>query len=126
MAFSRQRLKTRSNQTTRRGVVLNNFVRVFLLGTRLILASIIGLCLQIVMVVKTPDQLLSVQEQVKIQVVNAFNLIDIGAQYRVAYNLIGGDNILVHTMFVLVAYLLMLTLLLPFNRKKKSGYRYTG
>jgi len=87
-----------------------------------VLASLIGLALQIIMVVRTPQHLLAIQESVKTWVSQGFELVQIESQYRVAYNLIGGDNILVHTFFVLIAYLAILVITLPF-RRKSSGRR---
>ena len=98
---------------------MTHFFNIFLLGTRVILASLIGLCLQIALVVKAPDQLLSIQESVKTYAASLFRTINSDSQYQVAYNLIGGDNIVVHTFFVLIAYILILLLLLPFRKRER-------
>ena len=79
------------------------------------MASLIGLSLQLVMLVKQPEYLLQIQEKMKIMASSVFSEIDIGSQYHVGYNLIGGDNIIVHTLFVLVAYIGILLILLPFR-----------
>jgi len=92
----------------------------------MVLASLIGLSLQIIMVVRTSQHLLSVQESVKTCVSQGFELAHIESKYRVAYNLIGGDNILVHMFFVFIAYLAILIIALPFQRKssrKRSDRR---
>jgi hypothetical protein len=104
---------------------MKSLMRISLLGMRLVLASALGLCLQVALVVNRPDQLLLVQEQVRIHTIKLFSMIDINPGYQVAYNLIGGDNIIVHTLCVLVAYVAILILLLPFRRPQRHRYRYS-
>ncbi len=102
---------------------MSSISTIILFGTRVILASIIGLTLQIVMLVKIPYHLLVIQETVKDIAVHLFDLLQIDSQYQVAYNLIGGDNIIVHMFFVLVAYISILSLILifkPSNRSRKN------
>ncbi len=60
------------------------------------------------MMVHSPEYLLSVQEKVKLVMSTTFSSVEFDSQYRVAYNFIGGDNILVHTVFVLISYLLIM------------------
>ena len=83
-----------------------------MLGTRVVVASLIGLSLQLLMLVKQPDSLLLIQEKMKNMASTVFSSIEINSQYHVGYNLIGGDNIVVHTLFVLVAYVGILLILL--------------
>ncbi len=104
---------------------MKSLMRITMLGTRLLLASLLGLILQIALVVHRPDQLLLVQEQVRESALALFSMVDINSRYQVAYNLIGGDNIIVHTLCVLVAYLLILVLMLPFRRPQRHRYRYS-
>jgi hypothetical protein len=92
-----------------------------MLGSRVVVASLIGLSLQLVMLVKSPDFLLRIQEKMKYTASTVFSSIEINSQYHVGYNLIGGDNIIVHTLFVLAAYIGILVILLPF-RKMISRY----
>ncbi|NKB75941.1 MAG: hypothetical protein GKR96_02595 [Gammaproteobacteria bacterium] len=80
-------------------------LKAFLFSGRVILASIFALSLQIFMIVRSPEHLLLVQEKVKSVMPVGFGSVELDSQYRVAYNFIGGDNILVHTLFVLLAYL---------------------
>ena len=94
---------------------------IILLGTRVVLASVIGLAMQLFLLVKKSDYLLDVQEGMKNLASNVFGSLSINPQYHVGYNLIGGDNIIVHTVFVLIAYILILIILLPF--RSKSRYR---
>lgn len=103
---------------------MTNFSTILFLGARVILASIIGLILQIVMLVKIPDYLLAIQETIKTMASSAFDTLNVGSQYHIAYNLIGGDNIIVHTFFVLVAYIAILLLVLAF-KPNRSAHRNT-
>lgn len=99
---------------------MNSIATIIFLGARVVLASLIGLAMQVVMLVKTPDSLLQIQEGMKALAVKTFGIIHVESQYQVAYNLIGGDNIFVHTFFVLIAYIAILILILPFRSRKKS------
>lgn len=87
-----------------------------MLGARVVLASLIALFLQLVMLVKQPEYLLHIQEYLKYLASMVFSSIEINSQYQVGYNLIGGDNIIVHTLFVLVAYIGVLIFLVPFKK----------
>ncbi len=87
-----------------------------MLGARVVVASLIGLSLQLLMLVKQPDFLLRIQEKMKDMASTVFSSIEINSQYHVGYNLIGGDNIIVHTLFVLVAYIGILLILLPLRK----------
>ena len=93
---------------------------IIFLGARVVLASLIGLTLQIVMLVKVPDHLLTIQEAMKSSAAKVFEIINFESQYQVAYNLIGGDNVIVHTFFVLIAYLGILILIQPFKSSKPA------
>ena len=104
---------------------MNSTLNLLFLSGRVVLASLIGLSLQIILVVKAPEYLLSIQESVKSTMSQGFEVFSIGSQYHVAYNLIGGDNIVIHTLFVLVAYILILLVLLPFSRKSSSSSIFT-
>jgi hypothetical protein len=101
---------------------MNSIANILFLGARVILASLIALTLQILMLVKLPDQLLRVQEGMKSLAAGFFDEVNVESRYHVAYNLIGGDNIIVHTFFVLIAYVGILILLLPF-KSRRSNYR---
>ncbi len=80
---------------------------------RLILTSAVALAFQIFLIVKRPDWLLSVQETVKGLSVDLFRLINTDSSYRVAYNLINGDGLVVHTFFVFIAFVVLFALFLP-------------
>ena len=97
---------------------MNSVVSIILLGGRVVLASIIALAIQLVLLVKKSDYLLGVQEGMKDFASTAFANLDINSQYHVGYNLIGGDNIVVHTLFVVIAYVAILILILPFRSGK--------
>ena len=101
---------------------MNTISTIIFLGVRVVLASLIGLTLQIAMLVKLPEHLLTIQEGMKSMASNVFTMINVDSQYQVAYNLIGGDNIIVHTFFVLIAYVAILILILPF-RPRRSSYK---
>ncbi len=101
---------------------MNTISTIIFLGVRVVLASLIGLTLQIAMLVKSPEHLLTIQEGLKSMASDVFTTISVDSQYQVAYNLIGGDNIIVHTFFVLVAYIGILILIIPF-KPRKSSYR---
>ena len=80
---------------------------------RLLFTSIAALCCQIFLIVRYPDYLLIVQETVKKNSAAFFQQIDISSSYKVAYNLINGDGIVVHTFFVLLAFLAIYIILTP-------------
>jgi len=100
---------------------MSSVVSIILLGGRVVLASIIALAIQLVLLVKKSDYLLGVQEGMKDFASTAFANLDINPQYHVGYNLIGGDNIVVHTLFVVIAYVAILILILPFRSGKSRG-----
>ncbi len=102
---------------------MSNISTIIFLGTRVILASIIGLMLQIGLLVKLPDFLLFIQEAIKATASNMLDTLQVDPQYHIAYNLIGGDNIIVHTFFVLLAYISILVLVLIFKSRKSSRRR---
>ena len=95
---------------------IKNLTSIPLLGSRVLLASVIGLLIQISLLVKQSDYLLQIQESTKRFISLAFNFFDLNSQYYVGYNLIGGDKIIVHTFFVLVAYIAILLITLPFRK----------
>ena len=101
---------------------MKNLGIIFLLGARVVLASLVALTIQLVLLVNSPDHLLTVQESLKSFASGVFATMDIQSQYHVAYNLIGGDNIVVHTFFVLISYIAILIILLPF-KPRKFGYK---
>ena len=103
---------------------MKSIATILFLGARVILASLIALVLQVLMLVKLPDQLLRVQEGMKSLASGFFDTVNVESQYHVAYNLIGGDNIIVHTFFVLIAYIGILILLLPFTTRRSSYRKY--
>ncbi len=72
--------------------------------SRLLLTSTLALICQIFLIVKYPEYLLKIQEAIKIGSVSLFKEVNLGSSYRVAYNLINGDGIVVHTLFVLLAF----------------------
>jgi hypothetical protein len=100
---------------------MNSLLSILLLGGRVVLASIIGLVIQITLLVKQSDYLLKIQEGMKNIASSAFANFDFDSQYHVGYNLIGGDNIIVHTFFVLIAYIFILVILLPFRRRRRRS-----
>ena len=102
---------------------MSSFVSILLLGGRVILASLIGLAIQLTMLVKKSDYLLTIQESMKDLASSAFANLEIDSQYHVGYNLIGGDNIVVHTLFVVIAYIAILLVILPFRSRKSRRMR---
>ena len=102
---------------------MNSILRILLLGGRVVLASFLALTIQIILLIKSPDYLLTVQEGIKASASGLFATIETQSQYHVAYNLIGGDNIVVHTLFVLIAYIAILLILLPFSTSRVSSRR---
>ena len=98
---------------------MNSLLSIFLLSARVVLASAIGLGIQLFLLVKNSDLLLEIQEGMKDLASSFFSSIKIDPQYHVGYNLIGGDNIVVHTLFVLAAYILILLVLLPFRSRTR-------
>lgn len=102
--------------------LMNSLVSIILLGGRVVLASVIGLAIQLVLLVKKSEYLLDVQEGIKNFASGIFASLDVNPQYHVGYNLIGGDNIVVHTFFVLIAYVTILLLILPFRPRKPRRY----
>jgi len=102
---------------------MNGLLRILLLGARVVLASLIALAIQIVLLIKSPDYLLTVQEGFKSSASVLFAAVETQSQYHVAYNLIGGDNIVVHTFFVLISYIAILLILLPFSTRRVSSRR---
>jgi hypothetical protein len=103
---------------------MNSIASILFLGARVVLASLIALTLQILMLVKLPDHLLRVQQEMKSLAAGFFDVANVESRYHVAYNLIGGDNIIVHTFFVLIAYVSILILLLPFKSRRPSYRKY--
>jgi hypothetical protein len=88
---------------------------------RLMLTSTLALSCQVYLIVKHPEYLLTVQEAIKLGSVSLFQRIDLASSYRVAYNLINGDGIVVHTLFVLLAFSAIYIVLSPLrllHRKK--------
>ena len=102
---------------------MNSLFSIFLLSARVVLASVIGLGMQLFLLVRNSDLLLDIQEGMKDLASSFFALVKIDPQYHVGYNLIGGDNIVVHTLFVLIAYILILVVLLPFRPRTRSQSR---
>lgn len=98
---------------------MNSLFSILLLGARVVLASVIGLAIQLVLLVKQSDHLLKIQESMKNLASVTFDNLTINTQYHVGYNLIGGDNIIVHTFFVLIAYIGILLVLLPLKRLRR-------
>ena len=80
---------------------------------RVLLCSLLALGCQVYLVVRHPDLLLSVQEWVKGGSVQLFDQVNMDSAYRVAYNLLNGDGIVVHTVFVLLAFVVLYLLLTP-------------
>jgi hypothetical protein len=81
--------------------------------TRVLLCSMLALGCQVYLVARHPNWLLMVQEWIKQASVRVFNGIHMDSTYRVAYNLLNGDGILVHTVFVLLAFLALYLALAP-------------
>ncbi len=101
---------------------MSSLFSILLLGARVVLASVIGLAIQLVLLVKQSDHLLQIQESMKNLASSVFDNIAVNSQYHVGYNLIGGDNIIVHTFFVLIAYIAILLILLLFKKSKRRKY----
>ncbi|MGI9318448.1 MAG: hypothetical protein ACR2QW_14050 [bacterium] len=89
--------------------------------SRLLVTSALALSCQIILVVRYPDYLLIIQEAVKHWSTIVFETVKLASGYRVAYNLLNGDGIVVHTLFVILAFILLYTLFIPFRvmRSKK-------
>ena len=106
---------------------MNSLLSIFLLSARVVVASVIGLGIQLFLLVRNSELLLDIQEAMKDLASSFFSSINVDPQYHVGYNLIGGDNIVVHTLFVLIAYILILVMLLPFRARgrsqRKRGFR---
>lgn len=80
---------------------------------RVMFCSLLALACQVFLVVRYPDLMLVVQEWVKQGSVSAFEELSMASAYRVAYNLLNGDGILVHTLFVMLAFVALYLLLTP-------------
>ncbi|MGB5705200.1 MAG: hypothetical protein WBM41_00100 [Arenicellales bacterium] len=93
-------------------------VAVFL--TRLLVTSVVALCCQILLVVQYPDYLLVIQESVKLGSSMVFETIKLASSYRVAYNLLNGDGIVVHTIFVLLAFTVLYIMFLLFRMMRRK------
>ena len=74
---------------------------------RLLFTSIVALTAQIIMIIRFPDYLLVIQDAIKQGTTSLFRQVDINSSYRVAYNLLNGDGILVHTVFVIAAFMVL-------------------
>ena len=74
------------------------------MAVRVVATSILALCLQIFLTIRHPDYLLWIQEAVRAGSKALSAIMDIPANYRVAYNLLNGDGILVHTVFILIVF----------------------
>ena len=98
---------------------MNSLLSIFLLSARVVVASVIGLGIQLFLLVRNSELLLDIQEAMKDLASSFFSSINVDPQYHVGYNLIGGDNIVVHTLFVLIAYILILLVLLPFRPRTR-------
>jgi hypothetical protein len=81
--------------------------------TRLLVTSVLALSCQILLVVQYPDYLLIIQEAVKRGSALLFETVRLTSSYRVAYNLLNGDGIVVHTLFVILAFSLLYILFIP-------------
>ncbi|MDE0279783.1 MAG: hypothetical protein OXN16_01685 [Gammaproteobacteria bacterium] len=84
---------------------MKRLVKFMGLPTRVLFCSLLALACQVFLVVRHPDLLLVVQEWVKQGSVSTFEGVYMAPGYRVAYNLLNGDGILVHTLFVILALL---------------------
>lgn len=80
---------------------------------RLLVTSVMALCIQILLFVRYPDILLEVQEAVKRGSVWGFEQVSMQSSYRVAYNLLNADGILVHTLFVMLSFTVIYILFIP-------------
>ncbi|MEM7194826.1 MAG: hypothetical protein AAF402_07750 [Pseudomonadota bacterium] len=94
--------------------------RILMLGSRLVLASVLALIAQIYLLLNKSDWLLYVQDNIEILVSRLFEFSSVHAQYQAAYHLVNGHNLLVHTFFVLLAYILFLLLgfAFPYGRRR--------
>ena len=94
---------------------MKQFTGLALFLSRLLVTSVLALCCQILLVVEYPDYLLKVQEAVKQSSSMLFETISLASSYRVAYNLLNGDGIVVHTLFVMLAFAGLFVVFLPFR-----------
>ena len=94
---------------------MKRFVKFMGFPARVLFCSLLALACQVFLVVRQPDLLLAVQEWVKRGSVHTFEGIQVAPGYRVAYNLLNGDGILVHTLFVIVALVAVQLATTPFG-----------
>jgi len=92
---------------------MSSFARFSSFLFRLLITSAMALCIQIGLFVKYPDWLLVVQETIKRGTVWGFEQASMQSSYRVAFNLLNGDGILVHTAFVMLSFTFLYLLFIP-------------
>ncbi|MBX2867822.1 MAG: hypothetical protein KTR18_04075 [Acidiferrobacterales bacterium] len=92
---------------------MKTFASFSLFVFRLVLTSALALWFQIFLIVRFPDYLLVVQDLVKQFSRSFFKNLDIDSSYQVAYNLINGDGLVVHTCFVLLAFTVLYVIFTP-------------
>lgn len=99
---------------------MKRFLQFLGFPARVLFCSLLALACQVFLVVRYPDLLLVVQEWVKQGSVDAFEGVRMASAYRVAYNLLNGDGILVHTLFVIAALLVYQLVVSPFRLRTPS------
>ncbi len=76
----------------------------FTLLLRLTVISLLALYLQIMLAINSSSLLLSLQNWIHNAARSVFSLVDANSTFQVTYNFLNGNNIIVHTLFILVAY----------------------
>ena len=95
---------------------MSSFTRFSSFLFRILITSVMALCIQIGLFVRYPDWLLAVQEAIKRSTVWGFEQTSLQSSYRVAFNLLNGDGILVHTAFVMLSFTVLYLLFLPLHK----------
>ena len=71
---------------------MGSLINILLLGSRVVLASVIALVAQLMLLVGRSDFLLVVQQGVRDSTSALFGVFDLPSAYQVGYNFIGGDK----------------------------------
>lgn len=100
------------------------FLGLLFLLTRLAVISILALSLQIYLAVEQSKIFLMVQNWVHSMMTQLFSQININPAFQVSYNFLNGDGIIVHTLFVLLTFVVLypLSLLIPSRSNKNNQY----
>lgn len=95
--------------------IIKTFFSLFARGLRVVFASLLGLCMQLLLLIHYPQFLLGIQRGVARLTAQLFDLVALGSPYYAGYNLLDGDNLIVHMLFVVFAYIVILLVLSPFT-----------